>query len=63
MNMEKNQVYLGDCINLLPHIEEKSIDLILTDLPYEMTSQNEWDKLIDPKKIWFQFHEEWQSAS
>ena len=31
------QVFLGDCLELYKNIEPKSIDLILTDLPYGTT--------------------------
>ena len=30
----KNTVILGDCLDVLPHVEESSIDMILCDLPY-----------------------------
>ncbi len=41
--MESNKVYLGDCLELMPnHIEDKSIDMILCDLPYG-TTQCKWD--------------------
>ena len=32
------QVFLGDCLELYKNIEPKSIDLILTDLPYGTTA-------------------------
>ena len=35
----------GDCLELLPTIQDNSIDLILADLPYQMTA-NEWDSMI-----------------
>lgn len=47
----KNSIYLGDCLDLMQHIDDKSIDLILCDLPYGTTYAT-WDKLIDFKKIW-----------
>ena len=31
--MEINEIYLGDCLDLMPNIEDKSIDMILCDLP------------------------------
>ena len=45
------QVFLGDCLELYKNIEPKSIDLILTDLPYG-TTQNKWDSVIDFDKLW-----------
>lgn len=35
----------------LPHIEAKSIDLILLDLPYGQT-ECEWDKKVDLENLW-----------
>lgn len=32
--MEVNNVYQGDCIELMNDIDSESIDLILCDLPY-----------------------------
>lgn len=34
--MELNKIYLGDCYELIKEIPDKSIDLIITDPPYEM---------------------------
>ena len=45
------QVFLGDCLELYKNIEPKSIDLILTDLPYG-TTQNKWDTIIPFDKLW-----------
>ena len=47
-NMELKQ---GDCIELMKEIPPKSIDLILCDLPYEVT-QNPKDKQIPLESIW-----------
>lgn len=44
----------GDCLELLPDIPDKSIDMIFTDLDYG-TTQNEWDVLIDLDKLWLQY--------
>ena len=45
------QVFLGDCLELYKNIGPKSIDLILTDLPYG-TTQNKWDSIIPFDKLW-----------
>jgi len=37
--MEKNNFYIGDCIDLMKQLEEKSIDLILTDPPYNASNK------------------------
>jgi site-specific DNA-methyltransferase (adenine-specific) len=45
------QVFLGDCLELYKNIESKSIDLILTDLPYGTTACK-WDTIIPFDKLW-----------
>ena len=42
---------LGDCLELYKNIEPKSIDLILTDLPYGTTACK-WDTIIPFDKLW-----------
>lgn len=34
--MELNKIYLGDAYELIKQIPDKSIDLIVTDPPYEL---------------------------
>lgn len=41
----------GDCLQEMQKIPDKSIDLILCDLPYGQTS-SKWDKMIDPTALW-----------
>lgn len=36
--IKPNNVYLGDCYELIKQIPDKSIDLIYTDIPYEFNS-------------------------
>ena len=36
--MEKNKLYQGDCIEILKGFEENSIDAVITDPPYKLTS-------------------------
>ena len=43
--MEYNQIYYGDCLEVMKLIEDKSVDLIVCDLPYGVT-QNEKDITI-----------------
>jgi len=49
-----NQVIQGDCLEIMPNIPDKSIDMILCDLPYG-TTQNKWDSIIDLKKLWTEY--------
>jgi site-specific DNA-methyltransferase (adenine-specific) len=44
----------GDCLKVMPFIKEKSIDLILADLPFG-TTKAAWDKQIDPIQLWEQY--------
>lgn len=44
----------GDCLNLMKEIENKSIDMILCDLPYG-TTRNKWDSIIPLDKLWEQY--------
>lgn len=49
------ELYLGDCLDLLPSIPDNSVDLILCDLPYG-TTQNKWDSCIDLLSLWKQYN-------
>ena len=49
-----NKVIQGDCLQILPLIPDKSIDMILCDLPYG-TTQNKWDSIIDLDKLWEEY--------
>ena len=44
----------GDCLELMKDIPDKSINLILCDLPYG-TTQNKWDTVIPFDKLWEQY--------
>jgi site-specific DNA-methyltransferase (adenine-specific) len=54
MSLEINQVHQGDCLALMPNIPDKSVDMILCDLPYG-TSYCEWDSIIDMGKLWAEY--------
>ena len=34
MEIKINNIYLGDCLDLMSYIPDKSIDMICCDLPY-----------------------------
>ena len=44
----------GDCIQLMQKLPDKSIDLILCDLPYGST-RNKWDLIIPLDDLWKQY--------
>ena len=49
--MSKIKLINDNCFNFFPKIKNKSIDLILADLPYG-TTKNSWDSQLDLKKLW-----------
>ena len=44
----------GDCLEEMKQIKDKSIDMILCDLPYGTTACK-WDKIIDSNKMWKEY--------
>ena len=44
----------GDCLELMKEIPDKSIDMVLCDLPYG-TTKNKWDSVIPLNKLWKQY--------
>ncbi|MDZ7880142.1 MAG: site-specific DNA-methyltransferase [Saprospiraceae bacterium] len=50
----KNTVIQGDCLEVMKNFPDKSINMILCDLPYG-TTQNKWDSIIDLNKLWEQY--------
>jgi site-specific DNA-methyltransferase (adenine-specific) len=53
--MDNIQLFKGDCLEVMKKIPDKSVDMILCDLPFELTD-NEWDKIIDFEKMWYQYN-------
>ena len=48
-------LYQGDCLEVMKIIPSKSIDMILCDLPYEVT-RNKWDIIIPFEPLWEQYN-------
>jgi len=48
-----NKIINGDCLEVMKDIEDKSIDMILCDLPYGTTACK-WDSIIDLEPMWKQ---------
>lgn len=44
----------GDCLELMKDIPDKSVDMVLCDLPYG-TTRNKWDSVIPLNKLWEQY--------
>lgn len=49
-----NDVWLGDCLELMQNIPAKSVDMILCDLPYGTTACK-WDTIIPFEPLWRQY--------
>ena len=52
--LELNKIYHGDCLDLMKDIPDKSIDMILCDLPYGTTACK-WDTIISFTLLWEQY--------
>ena len=48
------KLYQGDCLEVMRDIPDKSVDMILCDLPYSQTSCS-WDCLIPFEPLWEQY--------
>jgi len=46
-----NKVIKGDCLGVMKNFPDKSVDMILCDLPYG-TTQNHWDSIIPLDQLW-----------
>jgi DNA modification methylase len=47
-------LFNADCMDILPLIPDKSVQLILADLPYGTTA-NKWDSVLDLNKLWNEY--------
>ena len=50
-----NKVYNSNCIEGMKYMPDKSIDMILCDLPYG-TTQNKWDSIIPLRELWQEYN-------
>ena len=44
----------GNCLELMKNLPDKSVDLLICDLPYGETNCK-WDTIIDMEEFWKQF--------
>src|SRR5690625_511879 len=49
-----NKIAQGDCLEVMKRIPDGSVDMILADLPYGITS-NKWDSVIPLEPLWEQY--------
>jgi site-specific DNA-methyltransferase (adenine-specific) len=56
--LELNRIYQRDCLSDggMAMIPDKSIDMILCDLPYGTTARNKWDQIIPFDNLWKQYN-------
>ena len=47
-------LFQGDCLDIMPLIPDKSVQIVLADLPYG-TTQCKWDSIIDLDLLWEQY--------
>ena len=47
-------LFQGDCLDIMPLIPDKSVQLILADLPYGKTKMG-WDSIIPFNELWKQY--------
>ena len=47
----ENNIYQGDCFELIKGIPDGSVDCVITDPPYGTTA-NKWDKKVDLVALW-----------
>lgn len=52
---ENIELLHGDCLEIMKNIEDKSMDMILCDLPYGVT-KCKWDTVIPFDKLWEQYN-------
>ena len=57
--IELNKLILGDCLEKMKDIPNGSVDMICTDLPYEVLHKNnphaQWDRIIPFEPLWEQY--------
>jgi site-specific DNA-methyltransferase (adenine-specific) len=55
MHLDRNRIYLGDCLKLMNGIPSESVDMVLCDLPYGTTACK-WDEIISFDKLWTHYN-------
>ena len=52
--MSEIEMWQGDCLHLMQRISDKSVDMVLCDLPYG-TTRNKWDTPINLELLWTEY--------
>ena len=50
----RDRIIQGDCLEVMKGIPDQSIDMILCDLPYG-TTQNKWDSIINLDLLFMEY--------
>ena len=53
-DVSDSALFQGDCLDIMPLIPDKSVQLILADLPYG-TTQCKWDSVLPFDKLWYEY--------
>lgn len=53
-SLELNRIYQRDCLEGMRDIPDKTVDMILCDLPYGTTA-SKWDSIIPANDLWEQY--------
>ena len=53
--MRKQEIYCGDCLDIMPSIPTESVDMILCDLPYGTSVVHIWNKALPIEKLWEEY--------
>ena len=48
----ENKIICEDCFQAMAKIPDHSVDMILCDLPYGVTTQNKWDVILPFDQLW-----------
>ena len=51
----QSKLALGDCLDVMGEIEDGSVDMLLTDLPYGTTACK-WDSVIPMDLLWGHYY-------
>lgn len=49
------RLFLGDCLDVMKLLPSASVDMVLCDLPYGVTTRNKWDCVIPWKPLWSEY--------
>lgn len=50
-----NNIFEADCLDILDHLPDHCVDMVLCDLPYG-TTQNKWDSVIPLDQLWKKYN-------